>query len=70
MRAWREIATPHEDVLNGSLRMSDFAADLNLVASGKATPEYQNAEKFFDRTYITEGMKALLTALSEREELI
>lgn len=66
MRAWREIATPHEDVLNGSLRMSDFAADLNLVASGKATPEYQNAEKFFDRTYITEGMKALLLSVAKR----
>ena len=66
MKAWREIATPHEDVLNGSLRMSDFAADLNLVATGRATPEYQDAEKFFDRTYITEGMKALLLSVAKR----
>ena len=40
LKAWREIAIPHEDVLNGTSTQSEFAADLNSVASGKASSEY------------------------------
>ena len=60
LRAWREIAIPHDDVLNGTSTQSEFAADLNSVASGKASVEYQDAEIFYSRTFITEGMSLLL----------
>lgn len=60
LRAWREIAIPHDDVLSGTSTQSEFAADLNSVASGKAGAEYQDAETFYSRTYITEGMSLLL----------
>lgn len=60
LKAWREIAIPHDDVLNGTSTQSEFAADLNSVASGKASVEYQDAETFYSRTYITEGMSLLL----------
>jgi predicted AAA+ superfamily ATPase len=57
---WRQIAVPHDDVLNGTSLQSDFAADLNSVAHGKAKTEYQDAKTFYERTYITEGMSQLL----------
>jgi predicted AAA+ superfamily ATPase len=57
---WRQIAEPRPDVANGKFRQSEFAADLSQVLQGKAVIEYQDPIEFFDRTYITEGMKGLL----------
>ena len=34
--------------------------------TGKATREYQDAVAFFDRTFITEGMRLLLTQVAQR----
>ncbi|MCY2651024.1 DUF499 domain-containing protein, partial [Klebsiella pneumoniae] len=36
------------------------------VANGKAPREYQDAEQFFARTFITEGMRLLLGSVAER----
>jgi predicted AAA+ superfamily ATPase len=66
MKPWREIAIPHTDVLKGTFQQSEFAADITAVHTGKATKEYQDAAAFFERTYITEGMRLLLTQVSQR----
>src|SRR3954447_1121727 len=66
MKPWREIAVPHRDVLEGTFQQSEFAADITAVHSGKATREYQDAVAFYDRTFITEGMRLLLTQVSQR----
>ena len=66
LKPWREIATPHKDVLEGSFKQSEFAADITQVHNGTATAEYQDAEKFFSRTYITEGMRLLLISVAQR----
>lgn len=66
MKAWREVARPHADVREGRFRQADFAADLSKVAEGTATPEYQDPAAFFERTYVTEGMKQLLVAVAQR----
>ena len=66
LKPWREIATPHKDVLEGSFKQSEFAADITQVATGEAPPEYQDAEKFFSRTFITEGMRLLLVSVAQR----
>lgn len=66
MKPWREIAVPHRDVLEGTFQQSEFAADITAVHSGKATKEYQDATAFYDRTYITEGMRSLLTQVAQR----
>ncbi|MBE6357833.1 MAG: ATP-binding protein [Lentisphaerae bacterium] len=66
MKPWRQIARPHKDVLEGSFKQSEFAADISQVAQGIATPEYQDAEKFYARTYITEGMRLLLISVAQR----
>jgi predicted AAA+ superfamily ATPase len=66
MKPWREIAVPHRDVLEGTFQQSEFAADITAVRTGKATREYQEAVAFFDRTFITEGMRLLLTQVAQR----
>lgn len=66
LKPWREIARPHKDVLEGSFKQSEFAADITQVATGSATIEYQDAEMFYSRTFITEGMRLLLMSVAQR----
>ena len=66
LKPWREIAVPHPDVLEGTFQQSEFAADITAVHTGKATREYQDAPAFFERTFITEGMRLLLTSVARR----
>ncbi len=66
MKPWREIAIPHSDVLKGTFLQSEFAADISAVHSGNAPVEYRDARAFFERTYITEGMRLLLTQVVQR----
>jgi len=66
MKPWREVAVPHPDVLEGTFLQSEFAADITAVHTGKATREYQDAAAFFERTFITEGMRLLLIQVAQR----
>ncbi len=66
LKPWRELVTPHADVLRGAFQQSEFAADISRVHAGTATEEYQNPALFFQRTFITEGMKHLLHSVLER----
>ncbi|MFP4236814.1 MAG: hypothetical protein ACLFRQ_04720, partial [Desulfonatronovibrio sp.] len=66
IKPWTEIATPHEDVLKGTFKQAEFAADLSRIREGSAGPEYQDPVSFFQRTYITEGMRLLFDSLVKR----
>lgn len=66
MKPWKENAVPHADVLEGTFQQSEFAADISAVKAGKATREYQEADAFYERTFITEGMRLLLTQVAQR----
>lgn len=66
LKPWREVAIPHEDVLKGTFTQAEFAADLSRVHEGTATAEYQDAALFFERTFITEGMRLLLDSVIKR----
>lgn len=66
MKPWREIAIPHADVLEGKLEQSEFAADLMAVHEGRASETYMDPRAFFQRTFITEGMRLLLTSVARR----
>ncbi|WP_395791053.1 ATP-binding protein [Aquimonas sp.] len=66
LKPWREIAVPHEDVLKGTFQQAEFAADITRVFEGSATAEYQDPVLFFQRTYITEGMRLLLDSVVRR----
>lgn len=64
--AWRDVAEPHDDVAHGTFQLAQFAADLRQVALGIARPEYGDPVHFFDRTYITRGLKYLLSQTIQR----
>lgn len=66
LKPWREIAVPHEDVLKGTFQQAEFAADLSRVHAGTASSEYQDPVLFFQRTFITEGMRLLLDSVVRR----
>lgn len=64
--AWRELIVPHADVREGKFEESEYAAHLWQVVKGEASEEYQDPEKFFARTYITEGIRDLIRYTAER----
>lgn len=66
LKPWREIAVPHEDVHRGTFQQAEFAADITRVHNGTATAEYQDPVLFFQRTFITEGMRLLLESVARR----
>lgn len=66
LKPWREVAIPHEDVLHGKFQQAEFAADISRVHEGTATAEYQDPALFFQRTFITEGMRLLLESVVKR----
>lgn len=66
LKPWRELAIPHEDVLKGTFQQAEFAADLSRVYAGTASREYQESVLFFQRTFITEGMRLLLDSVVKR----
>lgn len=72
MKPWREVIRPHDDVASGRFTASEFAADLYQVAFDKSMREPGNAYgdpvEFFNRTYLTEGLKDLLTRAVKRLE--
>jgi predicted AAA+ superfamily ATPase len=57
---WRDVITPHQDVIHGRYQQAEFAADLDQVRQGKGSSEYTDPAEFFRRTYITGGLKDLL----------
>lgn len=66
LKPWREIAVPHKDVRDNTFQQAEFAADLSRVHDGTATTEYQNPTLFFERTFITDGMRLLLDSVVQR----
>ena len=43
IKPWREVAHPHKDVLEGTFKQSEFAADISQVHAGTAPEEYLRA---------------------------
>jgi len=67
LRPWREVIRPHDDVARGEFTASEFAADLHLVHTGQALgTEYNDPIEFFTRTYLTEGLRDLLSRALRR----
>ena len=66
MRAFQQIAIPHEDVVAGRLKMDVFAADLWQVVKGTAPEDYKDPEIFFRKTYVTRGISHILDIAQKR----
>src|SRR5258708_28091074 len=61
LRPWRDVITPHPDVASGRYQQAEFAADLGQVVRDEGADEYRHPREFFQRTYLTEGLRHLLT---------
>jgi predicted AAA+ superfamily ATPase len=67
LRPWREVITPHQDVARGTYQQAEFAADLWQVHVGEgASSEYTDPTEFFRRTYLTQGLRGLLSMALQR----
>lgn len=60
---WAEVARPHPDVAGGALDMGTYAVNLAQVFRGTyGVPEvYSRPERFFAATYLTDGLRRLLS---------
>jgi predicted AAA+ superfamily ATPase len=66
LKPWRDVITPHPDVHSGRYQQAEFAADLGQVHRNEGSDEYRDPVQFFQRTYITQGLKTLLVGALER----
>jgi predicted AAA+ superfamily ATPase len=66
LKPWREIVTPHPDVASGKFQQAEFAADLWQVYVNEGSDEYRDPKEFFRRTFLTEGLRRLLTGALRR----
>ena len=66
LKPWREVVTPHPDVASGRYQQAEFAADLWQVYQGEGSDEYKHPTEFFRRTFLTEGLRRLLTQAVSR----
>lgn len=55
--AWFTNVYPHYDIRNGVLDESVFAANLSEVALGIGQEVYSNPTMFFEKTYVTAGLR-------------
>lgn len=60
LKPWFDAARPHEDIREGRLDESVFAADLMAVVRGTAPEVYRDAVEFFRKTYMTAGLRTIL----------
>lgn len=64
---WREVLKPHADIASNDFARAEFAADLHQVSTGaEESADYNDPVEFFARTYLTDGLKALLTLAVKR----
>ncbi|MFH1738443.1 MAG: Swt1 family HEPN domain-containing protein [bacterium] len=59
-KPWREVVTPHPDVASGHYQQAEFAADLAQVHRNEGASEYRDPKEFYQRTFLTEGLRRLL----------
>jgi hypothetical protein len=64
--SWRETALPRVEVATGQFAEAEFAADLAQVHRGEGGPEYADPVGFFRRTFLTQGLQALVTQALHR----
>jgi hypothetical protein len=65
--SWRFVVTPRKEIAEGTdLSNNAFALNLSSLVSGKQGADLPAPISFFDRTYLTNGIKLLLKAVAQR----
>jgi len=67
LKPWYDVVKPREDLREGKpLDASEFAVHLDHIKEGRAPEDYQHPERFFERTYLTEGLEMLSSQVIRR----
>lgn len=68
LKPWTQVAIPHQDILDGKLDNSVYAARLGAVVrqDPNCSPIYRHARQFFAATYLTSELKSLLEGVVRR----
>lgn len=57
IKPWYKVVTPREDLREGKpLDASEFAVHLDHVRDGRAGEDYQNPDRFFERTFLSKNL--------------
>lgn len=67
LKPWYKVVTPREDLREGRpLDASEFAVHLDHVRDNRAPADYQNPQRFFDRTFLTNNLTELAAGVVRR----
>lgn len=66
LKPWWQVVLPREDVREDRHSDASFAADLSVVHAGRGPIEYRDPSVFYDRTYLTAGLRALISTAAHR----
>jgi hypothetical protein len=67
LKPWFDFAKPREDLReNRPLEASEFAVHLDHIREKRAHKDYQEPDRFFDRTFLTENLKGLASQAVRR----
>lgn len=67
LKPWYKVVTPREDLREGRpLDASEFAVHLDQIKDGNAPTDYQDPERFFERTYLTKNLLELSSEVVRR----
>ena len=61
-----EACTPRQDILDGTISESNFAARLGSLISGNGPADYVDPKRFFSNTHPTAGLKTLVSEVLRR----
>lgn len=60
LKPWYTVVTPRKDLREGRpLDAAEFAVHLDKVRDGSAGPDYDDPQRFFERTYLTQTLLTL-----------
>ncbi|MGB7734217.1 MAG: DUF499 domain-containing protein, partial [Thermoguttaceae bacterium] len=67
LKPWYKVVTPREDLREGKpLDASEFAVHLDQVRDGRAPTDYQEPQRFFERTHLTQNLCGLAAEVVRR----
>lgn len=66
LNSWRDVAKPHQDIMEGNFDLSMFAVNIHRVHRGIAPPDYQDPYRFFEKTYLTKAIRSLIASVLRR----
>lgn len=67
LKPWYKVVYPREDLReNKPLDASEFAVHLDQVRDGRARADYQQPQRFFERTFLTQNLASLASEVLRR----